>query len=351
MTEAVLLIACHNGRRCIGECLDSLLKSHDPGIESRIIVADNASSDGSAEFIAEKFPTVELLRLPGNLGFTGGINAAWENARRKCPDATIVAILNQDIIARDGWLAAMVAHLGRNPAVAAVQPKVLLWHRKDRFNTAGNQSHYLGFGFVTGYGQPDNQAFTEPREIDFPSGAATVIRRETLGNGPILEDLFFLYLEDAELGWRLRQMGYRVDYVPAGAVWHQYSFHEDYRYYFFLERNRWYLLAMYYKMPTLLVLLPAIVAMEIGQFYFAWTNGVLRQKTKACAFFLYPANLTRLRRRRRMAQARRRIGDRQFVGHFTGNVDFPELRSTMLRRIGNPMLNCYWAIARRIIFW
>jgi GT2 family glycosyltransferase len=351
MMEVVLLIACYNGRRCIGDCLQSLLESGDTGIQTRIIVADNASDDGSADFISQQFPAVELLRLRANVGFTGGINAGWEYARRKFPEAAYIAILNQDIIARAGWLAALVSHLQLNPGIAAVQPKVLLWPQKDCFNTAGNQSHFLGFGLVTAYGQPDTGAFDHPREIDFPSGAATVIRRQSLGDQPPLYDLFFLYLEDAELGWRLRQLGLRIDYVPAAAVWHQYAFHHDYRFYFFLERNRWYLLAMYYKTPTLLLLMPAIAAMEVGQLYFAWRNGVLGQKFRACAFFLDSSNLSKLLVRRRVAQARRRISDREFVRHFTAEVDLPELHSKVLRYIGNPLLRAYWRSVRPLIFW
>jgi GT2 family glycosyltransferase len=351
MTEAVLLIPCYNGRRCLGDCLQSLLASNDPGIQTRIIIADNASTDGSADFIAQEFPAVELLRLPANLGFTGAINAGWEHARCKYPNTTYVAVLNQDIIAADGWLGALVSHLQQNPSVAGVQPKVLLWPRKECFNTTGNQSHFLGFGLVTAYGQIDTGEFNSPREIDFPSGAAAVIRRQALGDQPLLDNEFFLYLEDAELGWRLRQLGFRIDYVPSATVWHQYSFHHDYRFYFFLERNRWYLLAMYYKTPTILLLLPAILAMEAGQLYFAWRKGVLSQKLKASAFFFAPGNLSRLLRARRLAQARRRISDREFVRNFTANIDLPELQSSVLKNIGNPMLRAYWRLVHPLIFW
>jgi len=351
MMEVVLLIACYNGRRCLGDCLQSLLESRDPDIQTRIIVVDNASSDGSADFISQQFPAVELLRLKANLGFTGGINAGWEYARGKFPNAAYIAILNQDIIAGAGWLGALVSHLEQNPDIAAVQPKVLLWSRKDCFNTAGNQSHFLGFGLVTAYGRADTGEFNSVREIDFPSGAATVVRRQVLGDKPLLDDEFFMYLEDAELGWRLRQLGYRIDYVPSATVWHQYSFHHDYRFYFFLERNRWYLLAMYYKTPTLLLILPAIAVMEVGQLYFAWRNRLLGQKVKACAFFISSTNLSPLLRRRRLAQARRRISDREFVRHFTAEVDLPELKSRVLRKIGNPMLRTYWRLVRPLIFW
>jgi hypothetical protein len=349
--EVVLLIAGYNGSRCLGECLRSVLDSDEPGIELRIIVVDNASTDGTADLVAGQFPQVDLIRLNANLGFTGGINAGWRYARGKFPDAQYVGILNQDILTRSGWLTALITHLQRHPRAAAVQPKVLLWPEIDLYNTAGNQSHYLGFGLVTGYGQHHLDCFGAPRGIDFPSGAATLIRRDVLGNYDLLEDIFFLYLEDAELGWKLRQLGFRIDYVPSSAVWHKYSFHRDYRFYFYLERNRWYLLAMYYKTPTLLLLLPALLMMEIGQFYFAWRNHVLDKKIKACTFFLSASNQFELRKRRKVAQARRRISDRKFLRHVVAEIDLPELRSRLLRNVGNPMLRAYWMLVRPLIFW
>ena len=351
MTRVAILIACYNGRACLGECLRSLLEGREEHVETSIIVIDNASTDSSADFVQRQFPQVELIRLKENRGFAGGINAGWEYARRKFPDLQYVAAINQDIVAQSGWLSKLARHLRDHPATAAAQPKVLLWPAKDRFNTAGNRSHFLGFGLVTAYGQLDDGSFDQSREIDFPSGAAVLIRAQALTDGEVFDELFFLYLEDAELGWKLRQLGHRIDYVPEAVIWHQYGFHQDYRYYFYLERNRWYLLATYYKPATLLLLLPAIVAMELGQFYFAARNGVLGQKWAACAFFASAPNLSRLLRRRRQAQRRRRIGDRQFLGRFVGEIDLPELHSRTLRRIGNPLLRTYWRLARPLIFW
>jgi GT2 family glycosyltransferase len=351
MTEVVLLIACYNGRRCIGDCLRSLIDPDDDEIRKHIVVADNASIDDSAEFISQSFPTVELVRLEKNLGFAGGMNAAWRHARARFPAARFIAVVNQDIIARSGWLGALLSHLDSNPQVAAVQPKVLLWPAKERFNTAGNESHYLGFGLVTAYGRVDDGSFDSVRAIHFPSGAAMVIRADAIGSEDLFDELFFLYLEDAELGWRLRQMGHCIDYVPTAAVWHQYEYRHDYRYYFFLERNRWYLLALYYKTPTVLILLPIFMVMEVGQFYFAFRNGVARQKLRACLYFFSPMNLARLLKRRREIQRRRRISDREFVRSFVSEIDLPELRSEVLRKIGNPVLKGYWRLVRPLIFW
>ena len=351
MTRLAILIACFNGRKYIADCLRSLQKAGAADVETTIIVIDNASTDGSADFVAREFPDVELIRLADNRGFAGGINAGWRRARERFADLKYVALVNQDVTVAPNWLAPLLVHLDSNPSTAAVQPKVMLAGPSNRFNTAGNRSHYLGFGLVTAYGEVDDGSHDQVCEIDFPSGAAAVIRAEALGAGDIFDDLYFLYLEDAELGWKLRQLGLKIQYIPASIVWHQYEYRQDYKFYFYLERNRWYLLATYYKLPTLLLLLPAIVAMEFGQLYFAWRNGVVGQKLAAYRFFLCRKNLARLMRHRRRAQDRRRIGDRLFVGAFVSEIDLPELRSKTLRRIGNPLLRAYWHVVRPLIVW
>jgi len=346
-----VLIVCYNGRDHLADCLNSIVASDDRGIHPQILVVDNASTDGSAEFLRENFPQIELLQLKRNLGFAGGNNAGWRFILEHHPDVDYVTLLNQDTIVQSGWLAELAGYLKNRPAVAAAQARIMLWPQRELINTAGNHSHFLGFGFVSGYGQPTSERFEHVAEIDFPSGAAVMIRASALRRAGLFDDLFFQYLEDADLGWKLRQLGYRIAFVPSAVVWHKYAFQRGYPFYFHLERNRWFLLATYYKTPTLLLLAPALAAMEAGQFYFAWRNGRFLQKLKACLFFLRPENLARLLDRRRQAQRCRRIGDRAFVAPFSGRIDFSELRSDLLKYVGNPLLAGYWRIARSLIVW
>jgi GT2 family glycosyltransferase len=351
MGQAVVLIVCFNGREFLRDCLSSVFSSDDSGLNVRVIVIDNASTDGSAELVRQEFPQVRLLTLPENRGFAAANNAGWELARSEFRDLKYLAILNHDTIVKGGWLAALAGHLENHPQTAAAQPKILLWPKKDRFNTAGNQSHYLGFGIVSAYDKIDDGSFDQVRSINFPSGAAVLLRAEAIKSAGLFDDLFFLYLEDADLGWKLRQMGFSVDYVPAAVVWHKYTFQRDYQFYYYLERNRWILLATYYKWATLLLLSPMILLMELGQVYFAWRNGVLGQKLRAWRYFMCGGNLAKLRMRRREARHRRRVTDREFTRDFVGEIDFSEIKSKTLRRIGNPLLRAYWQIARRLIFW
>ncbi|MGA3067897.1 MAG: glycosyltransferase family 2 protein [Tepidisphaeraceae bacterium] len=351
MSEAAVLIVCFNGREFLGDCLASVFNSSDAGLNVHVIVIDSASTDGSAEIVRRDFPQADLLVLPSNVGYAAANNFGWKFARNKYPNLDYLAILNHDTLVQSGWLAKLAGHLETHPRTAAAQPKILLWPKTDRFNTAGNESHYLGFGIVSAYDKIDDGSLDEVRPIDFPSGAAVLLRAAAVKEAGLFDDLFFLYLEDADLGWKLRQMGFLIEYVPAAVVWHKYAFQRNYEYYYFLERNRWILLATYYKLPTMIVLSPMLILMELGQLFFAWRNGVLGQKIRSWRYFWCSRNLAHLRERRRESQQRRKISDRQFTRNFVGEIDFSEIKSRTLRRVGNPLLNIYWQIARRLIVW
>jgi GT2 family glycosyltransferase len=349
--DAIVLIACHNGRKFLDDCLNSLFASDESPYHFRVVIVDNASADGSADYIAQHFPHVDLIRCDTNLGFAGGNNAGWEFILKHYPRVRHLALLNQDTIVQSGWLAALIKFLDTRPVVGCAQAKVMLHPQTDRFNTAGNVSHFLGFGFTTACGDLDVGQFQHQRRLGLASGAAMLIRADAIARAGLFDPTFFAYLEDADLSWKLRQLGYDAAYVPASVVFHKYHFKQDWRHYYLLERNRWLILATYYKLPTLILLAPALAAMELGQLYFAFQSGVLRAKLRAYGFFFSPLNLRDLWRRRRAAQKRRRINDRRFTESFVGTIDFAELNSALLRRVANPILSRYWSVARKLIVW
>ncbi|HET6428519.1 MAG TPA: glycosyltransferase family 2 protein [Phycisphaerae bacterium] len=349
--EVVVLIVCYNGRRHLDECLGSVLADEEAGIRTRVVVVDNASADGSADYVAERFPRVELVRSRANLGFAGGNNLGWEHIRRKWPDLDYLVLLNQDTLVEPGWLGPLAGFLAAHPDAACAQPKLMMHPQTDRFNTSGNRSHFLGFGFVGDCGEVDRGQLSGPREVAFTSGAAMMVRADLLRGGRLFEGAFFMYLEDAELCWRLGQSGHGSFVIPDSVVYHKYAYGGNLRHYYYLERNRWFLLGAYYKPATLALLAPAAAVMELGQLVFAIARGVGRQKWRSWAFFLTPAGLGLLLRRRRQARRRRAVSDRRFTRTFCGTIDFPPLSGPLVRLVANPVLGAYWAVARRLIFW
>lgn len=350
LVSAAVLIVCHNGREFLQDCLNSVLASDDGEIRRHVVVVDNASTDGSAQ-ILRGFRQVQVVRSATNLGFAGGNNLGWAFIRRIFPETDYVALLNQDTVVRSGWLGALVRQMEGHPIIGCAQAKVMLHPRTEAFNTAGNESHYLGFGFTSGYGETDSGQFNRVAPLGFCSGAGMIVRADPLSRAGLFDETFFAYLEDADLSWKLRQLGYDAVFVPEAVVYHKYTFKRDYGNYFFLERNRWLLLATYYKTATIFLLLPPLLAMEIGQLYFAWRHGVLREKLRAYQYFLDRTNLRRLIQHRTLAQRRRRISDREFTERFTSAANFPELKSRVLKYVGNPLMSAYWRLARRAMKW
>jgi GT2 family glycosyltransferase len=312
---------------------------------------DNASSDDSVSRAVRRFPQVEVIHSPANRGFAGGNNLGWDHIRRTRPGVRYLALLNQDTIVTSGWLNALVGFLERHPRAGCAQSRLMLYPQTQVFNSAGNRSHFLGFGFTTGYGEHDRQQYDQPRTIDFPSGAACVVRTELLHQLGLFDEAYFLYMEDAELGWKLRLAGYDTVYVPDSIVYHKYGFGRNPQFYYYVERNRWWLLLTYYRMPTLLLLMPALVVMEAGQLFFAARSGHLQQKLRGYGYFVNRHNLRRLRRTRRAAQQRRVAGDAELMAGFSGTIISPELTSPLLRYLANPFFAFYWRIVRRLIVW
>jgi len=347
--EAAVLIVSYNSRHHLDDCLRSVLASDDGEIGRHVVVVDNASRDGSAAFVREQFPQVDLVELDGNLGFAGGNNAGLEHIRRRYPATAYLALLNPDTIVRSGWLGELVAYLRLHDDTAAVQAKLLMHPQSDRFNSAGNRCHFLGFGFVTACGQEDSGQYDEPRAVDFASGAAMLVDARRLAEVGLFDERMFLYLEDTDLAWKLRIQGWAVAYAPSSVVYHKYAFDKNYRFYFYFERNRLYLVLIYYRLATLLLLMPALLAMELCQCLFALGRGLLGDRLRAYGWLLSPGNQAVIRARRRQAQALRRLSEREFMGGFAGRIEHAAVAG--LARLVDAAFAAYWAVARRLIFW
>jgi GT2 family glycosyltransferase len=260
-------------------------------------------------------------------------------------------LLNADTEVRSGWLAVLGTFLDRHRSAGCAQAKLLLHARNRTLNTAGNRSHYLGFGMMTGYGEPDHRQYDQRRKIDFPSGAAVMIRMSVLEQLGLFDENFYMYLEDADLGWKLRQAGHDCFFVPDAVVYHKYVPDAAVSFYEHFERNRWLLLLTYYKRRTLLVLAPALAIMEVGQLVYATASGRLGAKLRSWRWFGPRAHRDHVRRRRRVARQFRARSDRQFTQGFSGTVELPAGQPLLLRCLANPLLAGYWRIMKRLIYW
>jgi GT2 family glycosyltransferase len=215
-------------------CLDSLRAQTLP---HDLLVVDNASTDGTAALLAERYPEARVLRLPRNAGFAGGVAAGLAAVA-----SPYVAVLNDDAVAEPGWLAALVAALDAEPRAGAVTSRLLLGGATPALvNNAGVVLRRDGYGADRGLGEPDGPPYDVAAEVFGFSGGAALMRREAVEAIGGFPARFFLYYEDTDTSWRLRLAGWTVRYEPGARVRHVHSASSDQRsasFAFFNERNR-----------------------------------------------------------------------------------------------------------------
>jgi GT2 family glycosyltransferase len=181
---------------------------------TQILVMDNASSDGSAEQAAQ-LPGVTVRLLGQNFGFAGGNNRAFSEC-----DTEYVALLNPDAFPEPDWLEKLVAAAEAHPGVAAFGSRQMVHGAENVVDGLGDVYHVSGLVWRDGHGLALHDSDAAPREIFSPSAGAALYRRDALNSVGGFDEDYFCYVEDVDLGFRLRLAGYRVMYVPDAVVHH-----------------------------------------------------------------------------------------------------------------------------------
>lgn len=215
-----VIIVSWNARHLLEQCLPSVVATNYPALE--IILADNGSTDGSAEWVASAFPSVRIVRHPENWAFCRGNNAAIPHARGQ-----YIVLLNNDVEVPPDWLLPLVRRMETDPTIGAVQPKLRQYHRRTHFEYAGAAGGFLdrfGYPFTRGRlfdtVEPDEGQYDDPGPIFWATGAAIMLRREALNRVGLLDEHFVLHMEEIDLCWRLQRAGYRIELVPESVVYH-----------------------------------------------------------------------------------------------------------------------------------
>lgn len=205
-----------NGKQFLPVCLAALENQTYPDLE--IIIVDNASGDGSQAYIKSQHPSVKLIELPENRGFTGACNVGIQNA-----SGEFIALLNNDTEAAPGWAAAVVAGFGKFPDAGMAASRMMLFDQRDHFHTAGDFYRLDGQAGNRGVWEPDTGQYDQPEYVFSACGGAAIYRRAMLEEIGWLDDDFFFSGEDIDLGWRAQLAGYRCVYLPDAWVYHMLS--------------------------------------------------------------------------------------------------------------------------------
>ena len=187
-----------------------------------IIIADNASDDGTVEWVEATYPEIKIATFDDNYGYTGGNNRAVPFATRE-----ILIFLNNDVQVDPHWLTGLEQSFALNANIAAAQPKIRSYNEPGYFEYAGAAGGYidtLGYPFCRGRiidsVEQDEGQYDIPAEITWASGAALAIRKDVFEELGGFDEDFQFHMEEIDLCWRTLNAGHKIMYTPKSVVYH-----------------------------------------------------------------------------------------------------------------------------------
>ncbi|MDR2286329.1 MAG: glycosyltransferase family 2 protein [Prevotellaceae bacterium] len=223
-TKIAVVILNWNGRHFLEKFLSKVFDSiSSSGIsDTKLVVADNASTDDSVEWTKTNCPYAKLILLDKNYGFADGYNKSLAQI-----DAEYYVLLNSDVEVNKNWLPPLVNYMDNNPDVAACAPKLRSFNNPAFFEYAGAAGGFIdkyGYIFCRGrildFIEEDKGQYDSVMNVFWATGAALMIRSELFRKAGGLDGSFFAHMEEIDLCWRLQLMGYKVANVPESVVYH-----------------------------------------------------------------------------------------------------------------------------------
>lgn len=219
MTIAIAILNW-NGRNWLEKFLPNVILNSENSAD--IFVIDNASTDDSLAFLAEKFPKVKVVKNNSNLGFAAGYNEGL-----KFIDADIFCLLNSDVEVSENWIEPVIKLFTEDKNIAAIQPKILDYNNRDYFEfagAAGGMIDNLGYPFCRGRifekKEKDHGQYNDEADIFWASGCAFFVRAKDFRAQNGFDERFFAHQEEIDLCWRLRNAGKTIRYTPNSVVYH-----------------------------------------------------------------------------------------------------------------------------------
>ncbi len=262
-----IVIPHYNGVEMLRECLRSLNGTTYSNFET--IVVDNASTDGSIKMVESEFASAKLIKLDSNKGYAGGCNAGILASEK----AEYVVLFNNDVKVSPDWLSHLVKSMEEDKGVAACQPKILSIADESMFDYSGaagglmdKYAYPFARGRIIATIERDEGQYDQPEELFWASGTACILRKSSLDEVGILDELFFAHMEEIDMNWRLHLKGYKIKFVPESVIYHQSGATlsaEKFKKKYLNHRNSMIMMIKNYSTGNLIKLLPARIFIEL----------------------------------------------------------------------------------------
>lgn len=362
MPRVAIIYLCHKNLPHLLEVVRSWEKLSYPKEQVTITIVPAGSPDGIADVVrrdvlprsGKDLPNIVLWDDGKNEGFAKNNNAPMQDAIANGAD--YVFLQNGDLRLAPDTITEAVAAAEKDEKIGSVQSLVMYWHDEAKVNTSGGMVHVAGFGFARGNGRtlplPEGELEgVGGEEIAYASGAAVLYRSSALQKVGLLEEGFFMYHEDLELGLRLKIAGYKNVLAPKSIAYHDYTFGGNRKKFVWMETYRYVVLAAYLRVSTMVLLAPLWIAIEVGSWMMMARAGNADIKIGAYVTLLRPSTWKLAWTLRRRAQKLRVISDRELTRLWTGRIEAQEMSNPFLERVVNPIVNGIWRVLHRAIIW
>lgn len=356
--RVAIIYLCHGNLRHLPEVVASWASLTYPKDRVIIYAVPAASPDGIAEVIrrdvlprsGKDLPEIVLFDDGRNEGFAKNNNAPMRDALARGVD--YVYLQNGDLKLDGDAITQAVRIAESDRVIGSVQSLVLFWNDAQKVNTDGCMIHVAGYGYARDNGRARADIrVTDGEEIPYASGAAVLYRAEALRKVGLLEEGFFMYHEDLELGLRLKVAGYKNVLAAQSVGYHDYQFSRNPKKFAWMELYRWVVMLGYYKFLTFVVLSPLLFAIEIGSWLLSVRGAGVSAKLYAYREMLRPATWRLIADIRRRTRTLRVIGDREMLRLFTGKIEAQETSGGLMDGFVNPVVNTLWRALYRLIVW
>ncbi|RED49429.1 glycosyltransferase family 2 protein [Seonamhaeicola aphaedonensis] len=217
--KVAVVILNWNGKKLLEQFLPSVVAYSK---DATLYLADNASTDGSVDFVVTHFPSIQIIQNKENGGFAQGYNEALKNL-----EEDIFCLLNSDVEVTENWLKPITEAFLKNDKTVIIQPKILDFNKKDHFEYAGAAG-----GFIDKFGYPycrgrifntiekDSGQYNDSTDIFWASGACLFIRNKAFKKLNGFDETFFAHMEEIDLCWRAKNSGFNIQYIGTSKVYH-----------------------------------------------------------------------------------------------------------------------------------
>ncbi|MGC1308910.1 MAG: glycosyltransferase [Phormidesmis sp.] len=340
--QVTVAVISYNGKKVVELCLESIFAQTYPNL--KIWLVNNASTDGTPEWVAEKYPQVEVLNYPENKG----PNPARNFALKESPNS-LVMLVDDDAVLEDNCIAELVVAAQKYPNGAVWSPRIVYHDQPDLIQFEGAYIHYLTEAILVSGDTPLEEGVKDITPIQVAGGVSYMASKEAAKEVGMFDEYYFFGRTDGEFTFRLTQAGQDIYTVPKAICYHRVK-RRGLSKVFYQVRNRWYLMLTTYAWKTIFLLAPALLVYELSLMVFLTLKGRIAEYGRAVLNII--SDFPKILDRRREIQKLRKLPDREIIHSAPMNIrgDLVENKAIALAKsLLDTFFGLYWKLVERFI--